>query len=467
METESTATTDTASMRDEHDIISADNTALNLNRQVDIKSIYEVNSSHSLTTNVLEQVEERQKSITPIFRLPFDVLSEIFIVCSLQRRLSSIIMASVCRRWREVVLSTPLAWSRIYPQNAYDYILPPQYLSMFFKRSNPCPLHIRVSWSPVDCECRGYLQMAVSNCDCANVRLTLENAHRLQCLVIRHEWLDQLSERDYPNLERLTFPRRDGDVTIKTPQTSLDLSRFSSLTCLELGRLWQLNSVINLTNQGSPRLKYLYLGVDRNGIWVNLVKAFSDTLESLRIYGDYGRSTTNKWTFDCPQLDILIVAEGHQPGTAGSCTLEVHAPKLTTFEYYSIEEIIYVAPKGGVERIAHLTTNTVLPLSDYPHIRTVQFDFDHSWLPRVLKQLEDNIHLCPKLVMIELRDTVGSDFELAVQERLANRNRTAGSSIKLKFVSEWLSPTRRYDYKASVLQKTQVLTVYLRNTCIV
>lgn len=55
----------------------------------------------------------RYQKEAPIFKLPYDVLSEIAIVFSRVQENGAWPFSGVCRAWREVVLSTPRAWTNI------------------------------------------------------------------------------------------------------------------------------------------------------------------------------------------------------------------------------------------------------------------------------------------------------------------------------------------------------------------
>jgi F-box-like len=96
-------------------------------------------------TKLKEGLEQRRAWIAPIRKVPFEVLSEIFITCSREERFSPMIVAAVSRRWRDTILATPLAWRRIFPygERKTSPTPPVEYVSTFIKRSHPCLLHIR------------------------------------------------------------------------------------------------------------------------------------------------------------------------------------------------------------------------------------------------------------------------------------------------------------------------------------
>ena len=94
--------------------------------------------------------------VTPIGRLPPEILSEIFLHCKnegltkLQLNKAPLVLGSVCNRWRTIALSTPQLWASfaLTIRSAYlksDVVLATTWLA----RAGTCPLTIRLA-------CRGY-----------------------------------------------------------------------------------------------------------------------------------------------------------------------------------------------------------------------------------------------------------------------------------------------------------------------
>jgi len=76
----------------------------------------------------IRDIEQHEALLSPIKRLPVDILSTIFLGCQRRKqpvqyfgsRVSNmtnehpaVVLSHVCRRWRDVVLSTPLLWAKI------------------------------------------------------------------------------------------------------------------------------------------------------------------------------------------------------------------------------------------------------------------------------------------------------------------------------------------------------------------
>ncbi|KIM29322.1 hypothetical protein M408DRAFT_23092 [Serendipita vermifera MAFF 305830] len=78
------------------------------------KAISALEEELNLAELRVEKLKEELKTlriwITPIRRLPFDILSPIFTLCGEMDRKSPVSISAVCRAWRETVVNTPGAW---------------------------------------------------------------------------------------------------------------------------------------------------------------------------------------------------------------------------------------------------------------------------------------------------------------------------------------------------------------------
>ncbi|KAI3600736.1 hypothetical protein WG66_014176 [Moniliophthora roreri] len=120
----------------------------------------------------------------PVRRLPAEVLSNIFILCkgenlvtsSGYRRSTTVVVASVCTRWRRVSVSTPQIWTRIAVSWASERGIPQfllERLKLHLKRSCQVPLS---------------LHLQITHCNAkhsALFSLLREHAGRLRTLLIR------------------------------------------------------------------------------------------------------------------------------------------------------------------------------------------------------------------------------------------------------------------------------------------
>ncbi|KAG2062549.1 hypothetical protein BDR04DRAFT_1112122, partial [Suillus decipiens] len=92
---------------------------------------------------------------SPIWRLPTEILAEIFKYClpddehlAPASKLAPILLTTVCRRWREVSVGLPMLWCRLqleddddnWQKSAVGY-------DSWLQRSDECPLSLRIEYS--------------------------------------------------------------------------------------------------------------------------------------------------------------------------------------------------------------------------------------------------------------------------------------------------------------------------------
>ncbi|KAF7348267.1 F-box domain-containing protein [Mycena sanguinolenta] len=105
-----------------------------------------------------EPIDAHKALISPMRRIPQDVLLEIFFSCLptehnalIDPAQAPLILGRVSRHWREVAYSTPMVWSSIHIPALNYHITPPNLLLRFerlveawLERSAPCPLSISI-----------------------------------------------------------------------------------------------------------------------------------------------------------------------------------------------------------------------------------------------------------------------------------------------------------------------------------
>jgi len=85
-----------------------------------------------------EPLEQRRAWTAPIRIAPFNIMSHIFLMCCESERSAPLVLAAVCRRWRQTILAIPLTWSRKFLYTWANNIKPPPaYIAIFLQRSNP------------------------------------------------------------------------------------------------------------------------------------------------------------------------------------------------------------------------------------------------------------------------------------------------------------------------------------------
>ncbi|KIM25298.1 hypothetical protein M408DRAFT_74576, partial [Serendipita vermifera MAFF 305830] len=101
--------TDPNSFLSQEEIINARNVVHEL--EMAIKENLDIIEQAKIRIVALEKEIQAQRTLTAsIRRLPFEILTEIFVCCSLVSPLIPEKITEVCRLWRQVVLATPQAW---------------------------------------------------------------------------------------------------------------------------------------------------------------------------------------------------------------------------------------------------------------------------------------------------------------------------------------------------------------------
>jgi hypothetical protein len=68
-------------------------------------------------SQVERRIEQTLAYVSPLRRLPHDMLRQIFLFTWEQHPCCAWVLAAVCITWRRMALSTPQLWSKVSPQN--------------------------------------------------------------------------------------------------------------------------------------------------------------------------------------------------------------------------------------------------------------------------------------------------------------------------------------------------------------
>ncbi|KAF7357905.1 hypothetical protein MVEN_00836800 [Mycena venus] len=107
-------------------------------------------------------VEAHEALVSPIRRLPLDILEEIFMACLPDRNCvmsaqeAPVILGRICSSWRTISLSTPRLWSRLHIVEPMGYISLNtsqrlqrlEVAKSWLRRSGDCPLSISLEGNP-------------------------------------------------------------------------------------------------------------------------------------------------------------------------------------------------------------------------------------------------------------------------------------------------------------------------------
>ncbi|KAF8143345.1 hypothetical protein K438DRAFT_1876203 [Mycena galopus ATCC 62051] len=194
-------------------------------------------------------VEAHKALISPVRRLPHDIIEEIFTACLPTHRNcvmsateAPVLLGRICRSWRVISLSTPRLWSRLHiveptrPYNSSPYALSPglyeakvtqrlEVANIWLRRSGTCPLSISVE-SNLDHGVSPPLtpSPSVTKPDLfLNMLIPFASRWRSIRLVVPPSALETLScltENDVPLLRRLKIAQRPHHSPI-VPQWTL------------------------------------------------------------------------------------------------------------------------------------------------------------------------------------------------------------------------------------------------------
>jgi len=406
-----------------------------------------------------KDLEERQAWIAPIRKLPFEILSEIFIFTSEVDDLSPVTITEVCRVWQKVVISTPRAWSLIYADRLKDinigwggYVkpdgLPPQYFSTFIERSNPRMLHISV---PRD----EYYE--ISDIRHFHPVEALRSAvHRIQCLSVTSWQLVHFAPEAFLNLTKLTL--LSGEYEIEP--SFFTRSRFPCLRYLDC-----LNCLMDHSPQSGtmlfPPLQHLAINAEEDG-WFELVQGCANSLVGLKVLSG-GALPIPRATISFPKLDSLTF------WTVSGVPMPIQArtPALRSYEqmvrdYDGTQHPVF---HDDIKKITHLCTDLLLDLADFATLRVLQFELAHHESPvhmihTILHSLKENKDMYPALqtIRFHLPTEVYEDAGFkAMIPSFDNSAQRARPRITLWFTDEPPEPLSGSVEEAQVCIKFRVL----------
>lgn len=373
--------------------------------------IQEISSStsepQSRVTELLKELTERCAWIAPCRRAPMEILSLIFEYCGKEEWKSPLRIAAVSKRWRNIVLGTPSAWSYLNMARRWKRDV----ISTYLQRSAQCPLHIFSPKSSV-------------------VPLSMI-AHRLHCLSIETIPLG-IDGMIFPSLTWLSFRH---DVYGKTPLL-IRRTWFPSLRHLSCGPI--ISSLqTEWTPDDFPPLLTLFLIEPPDFIWFSIVRACRNTLSSLRLHLDVPFSQGGEHQIVLPRLQCLELQ--NLIGGDRSWPIGIETPMLETYIEHHHElgrdETLHT-DLANVRRVRTNRTSQLSfnPLPNLELIQSQNVTYAHSLLDPLLS----NQTLCPNLKRVELSSNITRN---ALTSRVAKVN-SREISIQVVAGSEWPTQLR-------------------------
>lgn len=408
------------------------------------KEILKLKSELKRAREVVRQLEtgirEREEYISPVRKLPFDILAYIFIICAKQDPLSPLSISAVSHWWRNIILATPVAWS--FPDPIVNFT--PQRLSMFFERSVPYLHHVGVFTSYT-------LQDRTSVLVLEQIDVIKKNTHRLKCIKY-HEEVPDLLCLAFPNLTRLDALR------FKVPLHHLSRSNYPALQFLQVSSLIYdpPGPPVDLLTNGLLELRLI---VQRNNTWVELVQANASSILSMYLPGP--SSTSQVFPEDIcsvymPSLIDLTINTTLTSSEALSnrgpwhWPVQLVTPNLKQYNHRSTEgEIIQL----DIDQVTQLRCNYIPSLVQYPSLRILQLsEMNLEAVEGMINNIIDSPVVASLLEFIEYMDVyfyrvLKTD---TIEEKLKDRQRNTGLETKFDITSDpfqMINPTE--DLKVS------------------
>ena len=345
-----------------------------------------------------KELLEREAWIAPVRRLSFDSLAIIFTMTSEMEPMAPMAIASVCRLWREIVISTPRAWSLIDLHHEMGF----SYLQLFLSRSGQIGLHIGVA--------RPYIG------DKMNATL-VQMADRIECLSIPF-FPNILRESTFPVLKRLTVTsERYRDILM-----NLRPSRLPRLIYLDISNPARLIGPPVDVIQELPPLRSLLMCVDNGPTLFNTLTTCANSLTTLELYFIVGTQLMRKYAFLLPKLEGLKLDwMGHYVDNAPILVI----PKLKLF-FTNIRMVIAEFPiQVSFDRVTHLRIQSgALPsLCSFQALQNLQLHVPPDIFATFLSCLLHDSSTCPDLESIELGEVINEVECLTVKINLCHGRR--------------------------------------------
>jgi len=343
--------------------------------QIDLDIAIEQLAQAQIRVDTLRRdLKKRKAWVALVRRLPFDVLSAIFVWCASVDWDSPVRIVGVCRVWREVILETPTAWSFV---DLYSE-MPAEGINMFFERSRQVPLHISLPKS-------------------TPFELLSSMAHRICCLTLLS--LSSLpSNAVFPSTRRLSIPYRRGGM----PLSFVNTHRFPALIHLATPSTSVYGaSSPSTSNFVFPPLKSWRLCVGLDLSWSANLSLCQNTLVSLSLHDHVKGRLVVKQQILLPALKYLQL---FARDTLKREVLDLKTPVLETYtEYVSGTKLMESPIHTDINTAREMRFNNTPSLSYCAGVQRLQlFHSTSNEILAVLQQLAVDSGISPALQIIEL-----------------------------------------------------------------
>ncbi|KIM27060.1 hypothetical protein M408DRAFT_330213 [Serendipita vermifera MAFF 305830] len=301
-------------------------------------------------------------------RIPFEVLSVIFELCSTDDWKSPMRISAVSRWWRQVVLNTPFAWQFVDLRSAA-----PSNSNIYIERSGQYLLHVNSTLSTI---------------------MALGLPDRVQCMTLNAA-PGYEDNAVFPHLQHLCL---QGANALRLG--SMNMFTFPLLRHLEVGG--PTGSLI--THDELPPLETLVVAVYSAEGWPGLLKECTLSLTSLSLTV-ISRSSFwfNSDTFDLPNLTYLKIVD--KDPNFRLLSHKLVTPVLVTYiAQYANEEMKQTFLCPTLKSVTHMRLVNQLPsISESTRLQTLQLDMPFVQAVGVVIDIEAGRSSYPSLERLEFR----------------------------------------------------------------
>jgi hypothetical protein len=220
-----------------------------------------------------KSIAERKAWIAPIRKLPHDVLSQIFVEVSMDNWKAPLILQSVSRWWRDVVVGTPRAWTFI-PLFECDVESRSDLVSIFIERGRNVALHLFAA----NHHCFPQMKMLASRIEC----MYLHMAFNSMKYFIPDEY-------DFTRLERLYLRADTWSLSLSDLMfpSAWDMMQFPNPKSLELAVCGPLLLAI-MASPEFPSIRWLKVECEDPSLLAEILPKCAKSLESIDLsYGAF------------------------------------------------------------------------------------------------------------------------------------------------------------------------------------
>ncbi|KAF7376643.1 hypothetical protein MSAN_00081100 [Mycena sanguinolenta] len=315
--------------------------------------------------NLKAYVEAHKALISPIRRLPLDILGAIFTACLpthrncvMSAQEAPVILGWICSSWRSISLSMPKLWSRLHiveptpsdlvPESSEDYSAKVaqrlEVADAWLRRSGTCPLSISLE-SKLDNRAIGpamlmRLHASPPQSPFLNVLLPFASRWQYMDLVLPlglHEALSCLTEDDVPLLARLRMFHRPEAMDIPY-LTQLGILHAPNLTsfCVVGGKTHSLHLPLRWSQLTDLSLEGTFnLGGAQTPGNILIILSRCPQLRTFRVLvHDPSESPLSHTIVECPFLHTIdLGCFGNPLRTAGWLLSRLSLPDLRDFKF--------------------------------------------------------------------------------------------------------------------------------------